>query len=98
MDRPVGTIAAVGGILLAWWLYAPRKERDPLHALGPVWGLLEHRFYIDDFYMAFIVYPVRDKLSAAVYWFNQHILDAVVNGAGTVIRGVAQAVNLFDRA
>ena len=26
----VGTIAAVGGILLAWWLYAPRKERDPL--------------------------------------------------------------------
>jgi NADH-quinone oxidoreductase subunit L len=93
----VGTIAAVGGILLAWWLYAPRKERDPLHALGPVWGLLERKFYIDDFYMAFIVYPVRDKLSAAVYWFNQHILDAIVNGAGSVTRGVAQAVNLFDR-
>ena len=62
-----------------------------------MWGLLERKFYIDDFYMAFIVYPVRDKLSAAVYWFNQHILDAIVNGAGSVTRGVAQAVNLFDR-
>jgi NADH-quinone oxidoreductase subunit L len=93
----VGTVAALSGILFAWRLYAPRKERDPLRALGPVWGLLERRFYIDDFYMTFIVYPVRDKLSAAVYWFNQHVLDAIVNGAGLTTRGLGQVVNLFDR-
>jgi NADH-quinone oxidoreductase subunit L len=93
----VGTVAALSGILVAWRLYAPRKERDPLRALGPVWNLLEHRFYIDDFYMDRIVYPVRDTLSAAVYWFNQHILDGIVNGAGLTARGLAQVVNLFDR-
>jgi NADH-quinone oxidoreductase subunit L len=93
----VGTVAALAGVAFAWTLYAPRKERDPLRALGPVWNLLEHRFYIDDFYMKWIIYPVRDGLSAAVYWFNQHILDGVVNGAGAATRGLGQVVNLFDR-
>jgi NADH:ubiquinone oxidoreductase subunit 5 (subunit L)/multisubunit Na+/H+ antiporter MnhA subunit len=36
-------------------------------------------------------------VSAAVYWFNQNVLDAVVNGAGATARGLAQVVNLFDR-
>ncbi|MGZ5305248.1 MAG: NADH-quinone oxidoreductase subunit L [Actinomycetota bacterium] len=93
----VGTVAALAGFLLAWRLYAPRKERDPLRALGPVWNLLERRFYIDDAYMKWIIYPVRDGLSAAVYWFNQHILDGVVNGAVVATRGLGQVVNLFDR-
>ncbi len=47
--------------------------------------------------MRFIVYPVRDKLSAAVYWFNQRVLDGIVNGAGAGTRGLGQLVNLFDR-
>ncbi|MGZ5296782.1 MAG: hypothetical protein ACXWYT_07690, partial [Actinomycetota bacterium] len=34
---------------------------------------------------------------AAVYWFNQHILDGVVNGAVVATRGLGQVVNLFDR-
>jgi len=93
----VGTLAALGGILFAWWLYAPRKERDPLRALGPVWNLLERRFFIDDFYMTFVIYPVRDALSAAVYWFNQRVLDGIVNGAGLATRALGQVVNLFDR-
>ena len=92
----LGTVAAATGILVAWSLYRTRKERDPLRALGPVWTMLEHRFYIDAFYMRAIIYPVRDRLSAAVYWFNQRILDGVVNGMGMSVRGLSQAVSLFD--
>ncbi len=92
-----GTLAAVLGIAGGWLLYGHRKERDPLHAMGPLWTVLEHRYYIDAFYMSAIVYPVRDKLSAAVYWFNQSILDGVVNAAAKVVRGLAHVVNLFDR-
>ena len=36
-------------------------------------------------------------MSAGVYWFNQNVLDAIVNGAGAAARGLAQVVNLFDR-
>jgi NADH-quinone oxidoreductase subunit L len=93
----VGTAAALLGIITAWKLYSPRRERDPLRRFGGAWNLLEHRYYIDAFYMKDIVYPVRDRASAAVYWFNQNVLDAVVNGAGATARGLAQVVNLFDR-
>ena len=92
-----GTAAALLGIITAWKLYSPRRERDPLRRFGGAWNLLEHRYYIDAFYMKDIVYPVRDRVSAAVYWFNQNVLDAVVDGAGATARGLAQVVNLFDR-
>ena len=59
--------------------------------------VLEHKYYLDDFYMNGIVYPVRDRLSAAVYWFNQHVLDGMVNGAASVARGLSKLVMLFDR-
>ena len=93
----LGIAAALSGIALAWGLYGKRKERDPLLVLGPVWTALHQRLYIDAFYMRAIVYPVRDKLSASVYWFNQNILDGIVNGVATATRGVSQLVNLFDR-
>ncbi len=38
-------------------------------------------------------YPTRDTLSAGVYWFNQHVLDAIVNGAA----GVAKTLSQGDR-
>jgi NADH-quinone oxidoreductase subunit L len=86
----------VGGVVGGWLMYGHRKERDPLHAIGPMWNVLENRYYIDAFYMSAIVYPIRDTWSAAVNWFNQTILDGVVNGVAMGTRGLAQLVNLFD--
>jgi NADH-quinone oxidoreductase subunit L len=56
-----------------------------------------NRYYIDDFYMAFIVRPIRDRLSVAVYWFNQNVLDGVVNGAAVFTRGLSRGVAWIDR-
>ncbi len=84
------------GLFSAYRLYRTYRERDPLRSLGAVYGLLEHKYYLDDLYLNGIVYPIRDKWSAGVYWFNQKILDGVVNGAGMATRGLAQLVNLFD--
>ncbi len=92
-----GTVAAVGGVLGGWLMYGRPKDRDPLRAMGPMWNVLENRYYIDAFYMSAIVYPVRDKLSAAVYWFNQSVLDGAVNAVAKVTRGLAHLVHLFDR-
>ena len=91
------SILLVGiGLFSAYRLYRTYRERDPLRSLGAVYGLLEHKYYLDDLYLNGIVYPIRDKWSAGVYWFNQKILDGVVNGAGMATRGLAQLVNLFD--
>jgi NADH-quinone oxidoreductase subunit L len=94
----MGSIAGLLGIAAGWRLYRERQAVDPMsRRLGRAWTVLEHRYYIDDFYMAAIVRPVRDRLSAFVYWTNQHVLDAIVNGAASVARGLARVIMWIDR-
>ena len=59
-------------------------------ALGPVWGVLQHRYYIDDLYMRGSSARCATRSSAAVYWMNQHVLDGIVNGAATLARGLSR--------
>ncbi len=40
---------------------------------------------------------MRDPSSAGVYWFNQHVLDGIVNGAASSSRGLGSVVMWFDR-
>ncbi|MDP9330105.1 MAG: NADH-quinone oxidoreductase subunit L [Actinomycetota bacterium] len=94
----VGTIAALGGIYLALVTYRERTATDPLQpALGPMWNVLQNRFFIDSFYMTAIIYPVRDQLSAGVNWFNQNVLDGAVNGTAALARGLSRVVAWIDR-
>jgi NADH-quinone oxidoreductase subunit L len=93
----LSTLVALGGVFLAYTLYVVRaRERDPVLGI-PGYSVLEHKYYLDDLYMKGIVYPVRDRVSAAVYWFNQHVLDGAVNGAASVARGLSKLVMIFDR-
>jgi NADH-quinone oxidoreductase subunit L len=94
----MGTLATVAGIGVGWLIYRDRTTVDPMQRrLGGFWTVLLNRYYIDDFYMAAIVRPVRDRLSAFVYWTNQKVLDGVVNGAATLARGLARVVMWIDR-
>ena len=65
--------------------------------LGPAYTVLQRKYYLDDLYLRGIVRPVQYRISAAVYWTNQRILDAAVNSAAWVTRKVAGAVNATDQ-
>ena len=94
----LGSVAAIGGFVLGFLMYSERRAKDPLREpLGPLWTVFQNRYYIDAFYMRAIVYPIRDTVSAAVYWFNQNVLDALVNGAAQGTRAVSRLVSWFDR-
>jgi NADH-quinone oxidoreductase subunit L len=97
----IGSLAALGGLALGWLFYGPKRDRevDPLQrGLGNgVWNVLQHRYYIDSFYFNDIVRPIRDNVSAGVYWFNQNVLDGVVNGAGVVARAGSGVIMWIDR-
>jgi NADH-quinone oxidoreductase subunit L len=94
----LGTVVGVGGLYAGYALYRTYATPDPLEArLGAFWGVLQERFYVDAFYLRAIVYPTRDRLSAGVYWFNQHVLDAVVNGAAWAARRAARGIVWIDR-
>jgi len=93
----VSIAAALLGIAFGWLLYRTHTERDPIRRLGPGYTLLEQKYYMDTFYMKGIVFPIRDKVSAAVYWINQNVLDGAVNAMAPLTKLMARVVNAFDR-
>jgi len=96
----IGTLAAVGGIVIGYFIWFADKEtqqeRDKFR-IPVLYPLLEHKYYIDDFYMDGIVRPIRGPVARAVDWFNGHVIDLVVNGAGLIATKLATVVYWFDQ-
>jgi NADH-quinone oxidoreductase subunit L len=92
----LSVVGALIGIAAGYRLYSRWRDREPLRAFGSGYTLVENKFYLDDAYWYGIVQPIRDNVSAAVYWFNQHVIDAFVNGVAWVTRQVSFGVNDFD--
>ena len=83
------------GVCLA--LYGDRT--NPLKGLtkrvAPLrWGytFLWNKYYLDVLYENVIVRGIAGPIANAVYWTNQHVLDAIVNRAGTTTRKVGSWV------
>jgi NADH-quinone oxidoreductase subunit L len=94
----LSTVGAVLGLAAGYALYKERRAQDPLQApMGPLWNVLQHRYFVDSFYMRAIVHPVRDTLSSGVNWFNQTVIDGAVNGAAALARALGSVVAWFDR-
>ena len=62
-------------------------ERNKVLGFG--YKLLVNKYYLDVLYEKIIVRSIAHPIAAAVYWFNQKVLDGVVNGAGTTAKGIA---------
>jgi NADH-quinone oxidoreductase subunit L len=56
------------------------SERNSLARAGKT--LLVRKYYLDDLYEKVIVGSIKGPIAQAAYWFNQHIIDNVLNYAG----------------
>jgi NADH-quinone oxidoreductase subunit L len=78
---------ALAGFLLAFLLY--RRDRpvpDPLQrALGPVHAALANKLWVDELYML-IIRGLFFTATAAVAWFDRHVVDGAVNLVGAASR------------
>jgi len=90
-------LAAGLGILAGWSVYRDQPEPDPVFQLGWLSNLLVNKFYLDEVYMNGIVLPVRDRLAAAVVWFDRNVVDGVVNGTARLTKDLAFGTDEFDR-
>jgi NADH-quinone oxidoreductase subunit L len=81
---------AVSGFLLAYAYYFKNlgphgiTQRNSLARAG--YQILDNRYYLDHLYTDIIVANVKGPMARAAYWFNQKVLDGVVNGAGVAAR------------
>ncbi|CAN5207882.1 NADH-quinone oxidoreductase subunit L [soil metagenome] len=83
------TLVAVGGILAGRALYRRAPEHEPMLRMGLVSRVLVDKYYLDRLYNDVIVRPLRDRVAAALYWLDQHVIDDSVRrtGAGTARLG-----------
>ena len=87
----VSILLAVSGIALGWLYYEKNKgphgltQRSALAARG--YAVLENKYYLDALYEKVIRDGIKGPIARAAYWFNQHVLDGIVNGSARGARG-----------
>ncbi len=102
-DYPVllfSTLFVVAGIVAGYRLFFPDRATQEMRdrfSIPVLYPLLRKKYYIDDLYMDGIVRPLRGPVAQAVDWFNGHVVDLLVNGAGYAAAAVAQVVYWFDQ-
>jgi NADH-quinone oxidoreductase subunit L len=78
---------------LAWLVYGRvplAVPVDPLERrLGVVYKVLKNRYYIDQFYMRFIVRPVVGLARFAFDFDDRFVIDPIVDGVGRAGRWIA---------
>lgn len=77
----VSLVVALGGLGLGWLVYRKAGAQDPLRkALGPVYGLLEHKYYFDELYDRIFVRPARAFGEQFAYLFlDRRVFDGFLH-------------------
>ena len=91
------TVIAVLGIALGGALYRRGlPEREYLERIPPLYTLLERKYFLDDLYEGVFVRAVTGQLAPATYWFDQRVVDGVVNGAGLGTRRLSRGLRYLQ--
>jgi NADH-quinone oxidoreductase subunit L len=102
MEYPLMALSvgvAVLGIFFAYLMYGRGvvKPESFANLLGGLpYRLSLNKFYVDELYQATVVNGTLAICYLAA-WFDRTIIDGIVNGAATVVRGVSAIGGLFDR-
>jgi NADH-quinone oxidoreductase subunit L len=91
----IATLVAAAGVAVsyAYWFqgrWHGITERNSLAASG--YRLLENKYYLDHLYTGVIVGTTKGAIARASDWFNQKVIDGVVNTAGTTAASTGRAV------
>jgi NADH-quinone oxidoreductase subunit L len=88
---------ALAGLLIAFLLYQARKI-DPariVRALGGVYHTVANKYWIDEIVNATVVRPTIG-LALAQKWFDENVVDGIVNGLGILNRTLGFVSAWFD--
>jgi NADH-quinone oxidoreductase subunit L len=96
-------VTALLGVAIAWAYYTDRLKA--LHGLSARNALahagktfLVNKYYLDYLYENVIVASIKGPIAAGVYWFNQNVIDNVLNYTGRGARVVGRfTYNYIDQ-
>lgn len=92
----VSTILAASGLFLAYQYYEKNRGPHGLTSRNKValagYTFFENKYYLDDLYTGVVAGSTKGPLARAANWFNQNILDGIINGIGLGARKIAAVV------
>jgi NADH-quinone oxidoreductase subunit L len=94
-----GVGAGVVGWFLARLLYLDQRSTVPAalkQRFLAAWTVVYNKYYVDEAYGALVLRPAV-AFAGLLSWFDQHVIDWLVDFTGWVARSLAWADNLFDR-
>ncbi|MDA8426003.1 MAG: hypothetical protein M0Z80_07670, partial [Treponema sp.] len=91
----ISTVVALSGIFLAWLVYGKKllKAERIAAALGPLYRLLDHKFYIDEIY-AWVFAKIMLGLGIVFDWIDHYIVDGLFDGLGGATRALGRKLRL----
>jgi NADH-quinone oxidoreductase subunit L len=82
----ISVTVAVLGIGIAAFYWFQREENGPLRGLTQRnavarvgYDFLENKYYLDALYENVIVAGIKGPIARGTYWFDQHVIDKIVN-------------------
>jgi NADH-quinone oxidoreductase subunit L len=97
-----GLVAATTAVALLGLAYASAlyrrglPEREYLARIPPLYTLLERKYFLDDLYEGVLVRAVTGQLAPATYWFDQRVIDGLVNGVGLGTRRLSRGLRYLQ--
>ncbi len=90
----VSALVALAGIYFAYQAFVvnPDLVLRIRSALGPIDTLVQNKYYVDEFYMAAVVNPLKAMGDWLAVVFDQQGIDGVVNGVASLTGWVGQQV------
>jgi NADH-quinone oxidoreductase subunit L len=101
-------VVALGGLFVGWLVYRnygadtayadePLRRPDPMQrALGPIYTVLQNKYYFDEFYDRAIVRPTK-RLANWLYRFDDLlVIDPIVDGVGKLTKRTSDFSDQFD--
>ncbi len=90
----VSVAVALVGIFIAYRFYMADPQRPVRLAqrFSRAYRWLFHKYYVDEFYQAMIVEPLKKAAESAHQWVDRRTIDGVVDGTGNLFRAVSGLV------
>ena len=97
LTATISTAMAAGGIFLAWVVYGRRfiKAERLAVAFGPVYRLLQRKFFIDEIY-GWIFSKVMLVVGVVFDWIDHKIIDGFFDGTGAATRAAGRKLRLTE--
>jgi NADH-quinone oxidoreductase subunit L len=94
----LSVVLAVGGILLARYLYliAPERAESLKQSAGGFYTILANKWYLDDFYNAFFVRGLAIGGGRLMARADRQVVDGGVNGAGWLTKAISSLSVWWD--